>query len=107
MADRIPIHHEVWKGNTVDPKTLESTMTVLKERFHIGNMIFIGDRAFGRNPSLNLLDNNLYITAVYRWDNPYRDVLMETDFSDGVTMDDIIIKEVSIDARNIADEEGL
>ncbi|MGC8630799.1 MAG: hypothetical protein ACP5T1_07465, partial [Thermoplasmata archaeon] len=46
----------------------------------------------------------LYITAVYRWDNPYRDVLMETDFSDGVTMDDIIIKEVSIDASKIANK---
>ncbi len=105
MADGIPIYHQVWPGNTVDSKTLESTLTTLKERFHVDKVIFIGDRAFGRNPSLNLLDNNLYITAVYRWDNPYRDVLMETDFSDGVTMDDIIIKEVSIDARNIADED--
>ena len=48
MADGIPIHHEVWPGNTVDPKTLESTISVLKERFHIKNVVFIADRAFGR-----------------------------------------------------------
>ena len=46
MADGIPIYHEVWKGNTVDPKTLETTISVLKERFQIKNMILIADRAF-------------------------------------------------------------
>lgn len=59
----IPIHHEVLPGNTVDTKTLESTLAVLKERFHISNVTFIGDRAFGRSPSLNLLDWSRYITA--------------------------------------------
>ncbi|MGC8563158.1 MAG: IS1634 family transposase, partial [Thermoplasmata archaeon] len=103
MADGIPIYHQVWPGNTVDPKTLESTLTTLKERFHVDKVIFIGDRAFGRSPSLNLLDKSLYITAAYRWDNPYRDVLMETDFSDGIVMDDLIIKEVSLDVNEIAD----
>jgi transposase len=106
MADGIPIYHEVWPGNTVDPKTLESTLTILKERFHISNVIFIGDRAFGRNPSLNLLDRGKYITAAYRWDLPYRDVLMETDFSDGIVSDNLIIKEVPIDAVDIADEDS-
>ena len=72
MADGIPIYHEVWKGNTVDPKTLESTISALKERFNIKNVVFIADRAFGRSKSLNLLDQNQYITAAYRWDKPYR-----------------------------------
>ncbi|MGC9192428.1 MAG: IS1634 family transposase [Thermoplasmata archaeon] len=103
MADGIPIYHQVWRGNTVDPKTLESTISVLKERFHVDKVIFIGDRAFGRNPSLNLLDKGLYITAAYRWDLPYRDVLMGTDFSDGIIMDDLVIKEVTIDASKIVD----
>ncbi len=66
MADGIPIYHEVWPGNTVDPKTLESIISVLKERFSIKNVILIADRAFARSPSLKLLDRNLYITAVYR-----------------------------------------
>ncbi|EQD59537.1 transposase IS4 family protein, partial [mine drainage metagenome] len=91
MADGIPIHHEVWPGNTVDPKTPESTISVLKERFHIKNVIIIADRAFGRSKSLDLLDQNLYITAVYRWDQPYRNILMNTDFTDGHVMDDLIV----------------
>lgn len=96
MADGIPIHHEVWPGNTVDPKTLESTMSVLKDRFRIKNMIFIADRAFGRSGSLDLLDRNLYITAAYRWDRPYRTVLMETDFTGGNKVDGLVIKKVAI-----------
>ncbi|MCL4480329.1 MAG: hypothetical protein M1113_02440 [Candidatus Thermoplasmatota archaeon] len=66
MTDGIPIHHEVWPGNTVDPKTLEGTISFLKDRFGIKNMIFIADRAFGRSRSLDLLDRNQYITAAYR-----------------------------------------
>ena len=103
MADGIPIYHEVWPGNTVDPKTLESTLAILKERFSISNVIFIGDRAFGRNHSLNLLDRGKYITAAYRWDHPYRDILIKTDFSSGTVMDDLVMKEVAIDAVDIAD----
>ena len=103
MADGIPIYHEVWPGNTVDPKTLESTLAILKERFSISNVIFIGDRAFGRNHSLNLLDRGKYITAAYRWDHPYRDILIKTDFSSGTVMDDLVMKEVTIDAVDIAD----
>ena len=57
MADGIPIHHEVWPGNTIDPKTLESTISTLKDRFGIRNVTFIGDRAFGRSKSLDLLDH--------------------------------------------------
>ena len=49
MADGIPIHHEVFPGNTVDPKTLRKIHGDLRKRFHTGRVIFIGDRAFGRN----------------------------------------------------------
>ncbi len=35
IADGIPIYDEVWPGNTVDPRTLESTIPVHKERFHV------------------------------------------------------------------------
>ena len=93
----------MWPGNTVDQKTLESILTVLKERFHVDKVIFIGDRAFGRDHSLKMLDRNRYITAAYRWDHPYRDVLMEADFTDGTAMDDLVMKEVTIDASEIAE----
>jgi len=101
MADGILIHHEVWPGNTIDPKTLESTVSVLKDRFRIKNMIFIADRALGRSKSLDLLDQNQYITAAYRYDNPYRDVLMNTDFTDGNGMNDLVVKRISIDVDDV------
>ena len=103
MADGIPIHHEVWPGNTVDPKTLEPTIATLKDRFGIKNMTFIGNRAFGRLKSLDLLDHNLYITAAYRWDQPYRDILMDTDFTDAIAMDKLLIKRVEINIDDILD----
>ncbi len=101
MADGIPIHHEVWPGNTIDPKTLENTISFLKDRFGIKNMIFIADRAFGRSRSLDLLDRNQYITAAYRWDQPYRNTLIGTDFTDGHPMDGLIVKEVKISPKEI------
>lgn len=66
MAGGILIHHEVFQGNTVDPKTLESTISVLKDLFRINNVILIADMALGHSESLDLLDQNMYITAVYR-----------------------------------------
>ncbi|MGC8561926.1 MAG: IS1634 family transposase [Thermoplasmata archaeon] len=102
MADGIPIHHEVWPGNTVDPKTLESTIATLKDRFHIRNFIFIADRAFGSNTSLELLDHNLYITAAYRWDMPYRRIITETVFDDSDLIGDLFMKEVTLDAADLS-----
>ena len=106
MADGIPIHHEVWPGNTIDPKTLESTISTLKDRFGIRNVTFIGDRAFGRSKSLDLLDHNLYITAAYRWDQPYRNILMDTDFKDSITMDKLLIKRVEINTDEIMNDHS-
>ena len=76
MADGIPVHHEVWPGNTIDPRTLEPILSTLKDSFGIRNVTFIADRAFGRSKSLDLLDQNRYITAAYRWDQPYRNIVM-------------------------------
>ncbi|MHB8360377.1 MAG: IS1634 family transposase [Thermoplasmataceae archaeon] len=106
MADGIPIHHEVWKGNTVDPKTLETTISALKERFQIKNMILIADRAFGRSKSLDLLDQNMYITAAYRWDQPYRNILMNTDFTGGQVMDGLIINKVTINVDDVMKDDS-
>ncbi|MGC8693996.1 MAG: hypothetical protein ACP5RY_07155, partial [Thermoplasmata archaeon] len=100
MADGIPIYHEVYPGNTVDPSTLETTIRVLKEKFQIKDVIFVEDRAFGRKPSLKILDENQYITAAYRWDQPYRGVLMSTKVSEEDKIEDLYIKEVSIKASD-------
>ena len=106
MADGIPIHHEVWKGNTIDPKTLDFTIMALKDRFKIKDVTFIADRAFGRSKSLDLLDQNRYITAAYRWDQPYRDILMTTDFTNGQIINDLIIKKVTIDVNKVMKDDS-
>ena len=99
MADGIPIHHEVFPGNTVDPSTLKKMLHDLRERFHVGRVVFIADRAFGRRPSLSFLDRNEYVTALYRWDRPYREILMEQAFSEGDRIGDLGIyaREVHVD----------
>ena len=105
-ADGMPIHHEVWPGNTIDPKTLESTISVLKDRFNIKNMAFIADRAFGRSKSLDLLDHNQYITAAYRWNQPYRGILMNTDFTDGHAVNGLIMKAVDVNMDDIKRDDS-
>ena len=106
MADGIPIHHEMWPSNILNPKTLESTISVLMDRFRIKNMIFIADRAFGRSGSLDLLDQNSYITAAYRWDQPYRSVFMETGFTQVNVVNDLIIKKVTINVDNVMKKDS-
>ncbi len=98
MVDGIPIHHTVFPGNTVDPKTLEPMNNDLREKFHVKRIIFFGDRAFGRRPSLRYLDKNEYVTAVYRWDQPFKDILMESSFTNEYYLEDIGIyaKEVKV-----------
>jgi transposase len=46
LADSIPIAHRVWPGNTRDSATLEETIQDLKERFGIGEVVFVADRGF-------------------------------------------------------------
>ncbi len=85
-------------GNTIDPKTLKPIHTDLRKKFHVGRVIFIGDRSFGRKPSLTYLDRNEYITAVYRWDQPYRNILMSTFFGEEHCLRDLCLysKEVEV-----------
>ncbi len=96
MADGLPIHHEVWSGNTVDPKTLEPTIKYMEDKFHVKDVIYVEDRAFGRKKSLSFLDSRKYITAAYRWDQPYRSVIMETEFQDSDLYGDLYIREVPV-----------
>ncbi len=98
MADGMPIHHEVWRGNTVDPETIKATLSELRKKFGIKRTIFIEDRAFGRKVSLKLLDKNEYITAVYRKDLPYRTIMMESEFDkDSEIEEGIYAKEVKVE----------
>jgi transposase len=99
MADGIPIHHMIFPGNTVDPKTLEPMNNDLRKKFHVKRIIFFGDRAFGRKPSLRYLDKNEYVTAVYRWDQPYKNILMNSLFNDDNYLKDVDIYAMEVDVK--------
>ena len=60
------------------------------------DVIYVEDRAFGRKKSLSFLDTKKYITAAYRWDQPYRTVIMETEFQDSDLYEDLYIREVPV-----------
>ena len=99
MADGIPIHHMIFPGNTVDPKTLEPMNNDLRKKFHVKRIIFFGDRAFGRKPSLRYLDKNEYVTAVYRWDQPHKNILMNSLFNDDNYLKDVDIYAMEVDVK--------
>ncbi|NSW83678.1 MAG: IS1634 family transposase [Syntrophothermus sp.] len=48
----IPIAHEVFPGNVADKSTVAKTIAVLKERFNIGECVFVGDRGMVSNDNL-------------------------------------------------------
>ncbi|MBU7032622.1 MAG: IS1634 family transposase [Theionarchaea archaeon] len=63
LADSVPIAHRVWPGNTHDSATLEETVRDLKERFGIGEVIFVADRGVFKE---NMGDLDHYISSVRR-----------------------------------------
>ena len=99
MADGIPIHHQVFPGNTIDPKTLMPISEDLRHKFHVKRVMFIGDRAFGRKTSLQYMDKNEYITAVYRWDQPYRSILTSTEFGENDCLKDLDLYAREVDVK--------
>jgi transposase len=42
--DGCPVAVEVFEGNTADPKTVASQVTTLRERFHLKQIVLVGDR---------------------------------------------------------------
>lgn len=55
----------------------------------MGRVIFISYRAFRRKPSLTYLNRNENITAVYSWDQLYRNILMNMKFAGRDHMKDL------------------
>ncbi len=53
--DGIPLCHHVWKGNTVDAKTVQVVVKDLKGRFGIKRCIFVGDRGMLSEANLEVL----------------------------------------------------
>lgn len=61
-----PLTIEVFKGNTLDYKTLESQIKKVAERFNCTKVVFVGDRGMIKEKQIMCLTENdfFYITAI-------------------------------------------
>ena len=86
MIDGIPIHHEVYKGNTVDKSTLEGMIKNVKEKFGLREIAIVADRGIITENNLDLLENQeyQYILGVQRRNNkiPEEHLIKEIESED-------------------------
>jgi len=61
-----PVSVEVFKGNTLDYKTVENQLKKIKERFNVKEIVFIGDRGMIKSEQIEKIEENKwkYITAI-------------------------------------------
>jgi hypothetical protein len=58
--DGIPLAHQVWEGNTSDPKTVPDALETLSKRFRLKRCVFVGDSAMAAKTNLDLLRTKGY-----------------------------------------------
>ena len=61
-----PLAVRVFEGNTADPTTVPTQITLLKERFHVDEVVFVGDGGLGKAKGKAALtaEHIRYITAL-------------------------------------------
>jgi hypothetical protein len=67
VVNDIPIHQEVRLENTVNTKMLLSKILVLRKRFYLKRMISVGETAFRRGKSIELLDQKSTLPHHTTW----------------------------------------
>ena len=66
-SEGMPIAVRVFKGNTQDPKTVETQLEALTKQFNVKNLIFVGDRGMIKRDQQNEIssrENWYWITAI-------------------------------------------
>ncbi|HCC68602.1 MAG TPA: hypothetical protein DEP99_01810, partial [Nitrospiraceae bacterium] len=58
MCNGMPIGHEVFEGSRVDKKTVKEVLKDLKEKFEIGQCIFVGDRGLVTKENLEEIERH-------------------------------------------------
>lgn len=58
--DGLPLAHQVWEGNTSDPKTVPDAIETLSKRFRLKRCVFVGDSAMATKTNLDLLREKDY-----------------------------------------------
>lgn len=63
--DGLPVAVRVFKGNTIDTKTVASQITILAKTFGVKNVTLVGDRGMIKGPQIDALpDDFRYVTAI-------------------------------------------
>lgn len=61
-----PFAVRVFEGNTADPSTVSTPIAILKQRFHVEEVVFVGDRGMGKAKGKAMLaaERLRYVTAL-------------------------------------------
>ncbi len=97
VAGGIPVHCESWIGNSVSENDLETSISTVRNRFRVRNIILVSDRKFARSLSPGIFSRNRYITTAYRYDCPYRKMIIDAEFTENDIHGNIYAKEVKLD----------
>ncbi len=94
-SDGLPIGYELFEGNKAEVKTLIETIDGWKEKFAIGQVCFIGDRAMFSEENLHQLEARgyHYIVAAKLRSLPsvmQDKILQESNYAQKVTADNVI-----------------
>jgi transposase len=63
-----PIAHHVWAGNRIDHSTVQEVIKDLRQRFHFGRLVFVGDRGMVTDENLEAIteDQQGFLVGVKR-----------------------------------------
>ncbi len=101
VAGGIPVHCESWTGNSVSENDLETSISTVRNRFRVRNIILVSDRKFARSVSPGIFKRNRYITTAYRYDCPFRKMIIDAEFTENDIYKSIYAKEVGLDRTAI------
>ena len=61
-----PFAVRVFEGNTADPSTVSTPIAILKQRFHVAEVVFVGDRGLvkAKGKAMLAAERLRYITAL-------------------------------------------
>lgn len=97
----LPIAHHVFPGNTSDTEAFRTAISDLRDRFHIGKVIAVGDRGMIGQKTLDLLDDLgiQYILGARMRNIKVTDKLLadKAAYTDVPGKDNLKVKEMTVD----------
>jgi len=110
--DGLPIAHQVWEGNTADPKTVPDALETLSQRFRLKRCVFVGDNAMATPTNLTLLREKGYeyiMSLKLRKDPRARRILEDPALSNPERFtplkDNLLVHELSVPGPGFQEDE--